>query len=164
MSDNAIEKFRLMQDFNKTYINLKDGESVRVTKLKRMEYPVTDKFGKQVLRMYCEVDCTDPMTGEVVSKEKTFDRGTQSWSDEISEAGLTIGSAFTMTRHGAKGDKNTKYVLSEVVNPAGGKEHKDAITDPNHPAMAAVAGAPAPATPAKDPASAPIPKDNAPSK
>lgn len=147
MEANPIELFKRMQDFNKPYISLKDGESVKVANLKRMEYPVTDKFGKEVLRMYLEVEVPHPETGELVLKEKTFDRGTQSWSDEISEAGLNIGSSFVMTRRGAKGAKDTKYVLSEVVNKKAGQT-KEAITPP----------APSPDPGAKPPVS----KDNAP--
>jgi hypothetical protein len=48
-------------------------------------------------------------------KMKDFDNGTQRFAQELQTAGITIGSAFTITRTGVQ--TKTRYTVSDVVNP-----------------------------------------------
>lgn len=94
------------------FLSLEDGESVQVLRLQDIK-PVTKAgYGgeeKDVLRFKCLVDTSE---GQRV---KDFDNGTQRFAQELQQKGVTIGSAFKITRTGTS--TKTRYTISDVVNP-----------------------------------------------
>lgn len=119
--NKSIDAFKAMQEFKKPYISLSDRESIRIVRVKAMEYPFTDNFDNEVMHMVCDVELQDPITGKLKLTEKYFNKGTQKWSDELSDNKIEIGSAFTLTRKG-EGTK-TEYIISDV-------DHSKEVEDP----------------------------------
>ena len=106
--DNFLEKKKA----ESTFLSLDDGESVKVVELKSIKMVTKAGFSgeeKEVLRFSCAVETSEGM------KDKNFDNGTQRFAKELQEKGITVGSAFTITRVGLQ--TKTRYNLSEVTNP-----------------------------------------------
>ena len=95
-----------------SFLSLEDGESVRVARLRDIKMVTKAGFGgeeKEVLRFKCEVETVEGL------RDKDFDNGTQRFAQEMQDKGVTIGSAFTITRNGVQ--TKTRYTISNVVNP-----------------------------------------------
>ena len=125
-----------------SFLSLEDGESVRVIKLNDIK-PVTKAgFGgeeKDVLRFKCLVETSEG------NREKDFDNGTQRFAQELQEKGVTIGSAFTITRTGVQ--TKTRYTVSDVVNPGQAAQASAPVAAPTTaPEVAPVAPEAAPTT------------------
>lgn len=111
MSDNILDSFISKKKAESTFVSLEDGESCRVVKLKEIKMVTKAGFGgeeKEVLRLVVDVETTDGI------RNKNFDNGTQRFAQELREKKVTIGSAFTVTRHGLQ--TKTRYEISDVVN------------------------------------------------
>lgn len=112
MSQDLLGGFIDKKKAESNFLSLEDGESVRVIRLNDIK-PVTKAgYGgeeKDVLRFKCMVDTSE---GQRV---KDFDNGTQRFAQELQSKGVSIGSAFTITRTGTS--TKTRYTISDVVNP-----------------------------------------------
>ena len=109
---DLLDGFIAKKKAESNFLSLEDGESVRVLQLTDIK-PVTKAgFGgeeKDVLRFKCLVATSEGQ------KIKDFDNGTQRFAQELQTKGVTIGSAFTITRIGTQ--TKTRYNISDVVNP-----------------------------------------------
>ena len=110
---NVVLDFIAKKKAESTFIQLKEGESQRVT-LKKLEAITKNGFNgkpKDVLLLTCLVDTV------LGPREKTFDNGSQKFSQELIDKKIVIGATFTITRTGS--GPNTKYPISDVVLPGG---------------------------------------------
>lgn len=110
------------------FLSLQDGESVRVLRLNDIKPMSKPGFGgeeKDVLRFKCLVQTSEGQ------KEKNFDNGTQRFAQELQSKGVTIGSAFTITRTGVQ--TKTRYTVSDVVNPGSTPAHTAVAPTPVAP-------------------------------
>lgn len=136
MSNPTVDAFAEKKAAESNFVSLADGESVKVVELKEIKAVTKAGFtGEEtdVLRFKCAVNTSEGV------KEKDFDNGTQRFAKELQEKGITVGSAFVITRNG-EGPK-TRYTISEVVNPGA------QVAPAPAPAPAQVAPAPAQVAP-----------------
>lgn len=113
MSDNdLIGGFLGKKKAESAFLSLEDGESVKILALKSIKVVTKAGFGgeeKEVLRLKVEVDTSEG------KREKDFDNGTQRFAQELQDKGVTVGSAFTLSRTGQQ--TKTRYTVSDVTKP-----------------------------------------------
>lgn len=114
MSNNVIDSFLNKKKAESKYVQLQDGESIRVLKLREVKpftKPGFDGELKESLRLV--VDCE---TSEGIVT-KWFDNSTARFANELIEKGVEIGSSFTIKRTGVQ--TNTRYTISDVKSASG---------------------------------------------
>lgn len=128
--DDAINK----KEQETPFVKLKDiGDTIKVFRVMEMDaIPKVGFGGKKTTALAFKFLVE---YGQGVLVEKTWDNSALSTFRAVRDAGITVGSSFTLTRGGENTKEKTVYIFSDVVNPP----QKDA-TKPATPAT------PAPAT------------------
>ena len=108
----TVDSFLAKKKAESAFLSLEDGETMNILRLR--EIKIITKAGfmgeeKEVLRLKCDVETTEGV------KTKDFDNGTQRFAQQLTDAGITIGSSFSITRNGES--TKTRYEITNVVNP-----------------------------------------------
>jgi len=105
--NDLLEKKKALSPF----ITLKDGESIKVSKIKSVKSITKSGFNgeeTEVLRLVCDIETSEGIV------QKNFDNGSKKFLEALNQNGVGLGSSMVITREG-EGPK-TVYNISEVVN------------------------------------------------
>lgn len=128
MSNNVLDGFIAKKNAESVFLSLKDGESVRVLKLKDIKAFTKPGFNgelKECLRLIVDVETVEGI------KTKNFDNATARFANELRDKSVQIGSSFTISRAGEQ--TNTRYTISDVKLADGSAVPAPAATAPAAP-------------------------------
>lgn len=111
LQDQA-QAFEALKKANSPWLSLESGESVKITQLRSMKAgtKTDDQTGVTNAVMSFEMD----VETEEGLKVKKFNTGSSKLIQVFVDAGIEVGSSFTLIKHGEK--FQTTYEVKDVVN------------------------------------------------
>tara|TARA_R100000750_G_scaffold35776_1_gene23024 strand:- start:1415 stop:1951 length:537 start_codon:yes stop_codon:yes gene_type:complete len=106
MSNSTLESFQAKKKAESDFITLADDGEKATGVVKEIKQLSKVGFGgKEVEVIRLAVETKDGV--------KFFDKGSKQWVDELVKKGVDVGVNITITRHGKKDDKKTKYEITK---------------------------------------------------